>query len=529
MTRFTGTLEMVRLAARLDRVRLPIWLLTLGGLATYSVVAVQDLYDTPKAIAGYAASVGTSTAAVAFSGPPVALDTIGGITVNEVSQSTIIGIALMAIFLTVRHTRADEEVGRTEMLRAGVLGRQSDLLAAFLVLAGASLLVGAAVAVSMLAVGLPAGASLLFGASMTCVGLVFTGVAQVAAQVARHGRGAVGLSLAALGVAFLLRAVGDVTDSGLSWASPIGWAQRVQAFGDQRWWPLVLCLALTAALVALAAWLTTRRDFGTGVLPERAGRAASTRWLGGSLALAARLERGTLLGWVVGMAAVGAMFGSLTADVQDMLRNNPALQQMLTRQGVDPVDSYTATVLLIAALIATGFTLAAVLRLGSEEAALRAEPLLSTPTSRATWCGAWLAIAGGGTIMVLLATGVGAGVSSALALSDGGQVGGALAATLVYLPAILLLAAVAFALFGLAPRLAAPVAWLLLATCFVVGYLGDLLSFPDWLIELSPYSRTPRVPEEAMSWWPLVVMTVAAGLLTLIGVAAFRRRDLTTE
>ena len=133
MTRFVGTGTLVRLILRRDRRRLPVWWLAQVGLVGVSAVSVQGLYDTPQARATYAATVGTSGASISMSGPPVALDTIGGITVFEVATTAVIGVALMAVFLTLRHTRTDEEAGRTELLRAGVLGRQADLLATGLV------------------------------------------------------------------------------------------------------------------------------------------------------------------------------------------------------------------------------------------------------------------------------------------------------------------------------------------------------------------------------------------------------------
>ena len=56
-------------------------------------------------------------------------------------------------------------------------------------------------------------------------------------------------------------------DNALVWVSPFGWAQRMDAFGDERWWPALPCSCVTtAALLALAAWLTTHRDFGGGLL-----------------------------------------------------------------------------------------------------------------------------------------------------------------------------------------------------------------------------------------------------------------------
>ena len=59
-----------------------------------------------------------------------------------------------------------------------------------------------------------------------------------------HAR-ATGISVAALGIMFVIRAVGDVNESWLTWVSPIGWAQKIGSFGDdERWWPLGLTVLL---------------------------------------------------------------------------------------------------------------------------------------------------------------------------------------------------------------------------------------------------------------------------------------------
>ena len=82
---------------------------------------------------------------------------------------------------------------------------------------------------------------------------------------------------------------------GLSWLSPIGWAQAMRPFAGERWWPLALPLVVTAALVAVrlrAARATrprrrARPRRGRG----RAGRLAGARR---PLGLALRLQRGAL-------------------------------------------------------------------------------------------------------------------------------------------------------------------------------------------------------------------------------------------
>ncbi|QIK65527.1 hypothetical protein G7072_03480 [Nocardioides sp. HDW12B] len=525
--RFTGTLALVRLVLRRDRVRLPVWLGAQVGLVGFSAAAVQGVYGTPEAQAGYARSVGSSTATIAMTGPPTAVDTLGGITVFEVTFTALVGVALMAVLVTLRHTRADEEAGRTELLRAGVLGRQADLLAVGLVVSAACAAVGLGIAATFLAVGLPPSGSLLYGASVAALGWVFTGLALVAAQVAEHSRAATGLCLAVLGAAFLVRAVGDVAGNGLSWASPFGWVQAVRAFGEERWWPLALAAAVAVALVALAGWLTTRRDVGSGLVAARPGPARASSLLVSPVGLALRLQRTAIVAWAAGMAVLGVAFGSLGQDVQELVESNPDIAEVFRRTsgGATVVDAYFAMVMTIAALVAAGFTVGSALRVRGEEAAARTEWLLATPLSRSRWLASWLAVTVGGSTVVLACTGLGAGTAYALVSGDAGQVPLLTLAALSYLPATLVLGAVAVAVLGWAPRWSG-LTWGVLAVCFVIGWLGEVLSLPQWTLDLSPFTRTPQVPLDDPTPAPLLTLTLLAVALTALGALGVRRRDL---
>jgi len=529
MTRFTGTAILVRLILRRDRIRLPVWLVALIGLVGASAAGVQGIYDTPAQRAAYERNIGSSAASIALSGPPVALDTIGGITVFEVSQVAVVGICLMVIFLAVRHTRTDEEAGRTELLRAGVLGRNADLAAVGLVLAGASLIVGLGLTLTFAGIGLPADGSLVYGAAIATLGVVFTGFALIAAQVTAHGRGAVGLALATLGVLYGLRAVGDVNGTWLTWASPIGWIQAVRPFASERWWPLGLALVLAACLFAGAGWLTTRRDIGSGLVADRPGAAHASRLLANPLALAARLQRGSILGWTIGLGALGAVYGSFGQDVQDMVNENPELSDYFQRAagGATITDAYFGIILLFNAVIASGFTISSVLRIRTEESETRAEFVLATPASRTEVCLSALAVTVLGSTAVLGAAGLTCGITWALISSDAGQVRALTLAQLSYLPAMLVLGALAFLLYGWLPR-AAGAAYAALAGCFVIGWLGDLLKLPEWLMDVSPFNRTPMVPTVDYDMVPLVVISALTVVLVAAGGVGFRRRDLAT-
>jgi ABC-2 type transport system permease protein len=525
MKAFTGTPALVRLALRRDRIRLSVWVLALVGITAASASAVASTYNTPIEIASYARNIGSSPASIAMAGPPVALDTIGGIVVYETSLTVLIGVALMAAFTVVRHTRSEEEVGRTELLASAVVGRHAGTAAAVAVAVGTSLVVGLGVALSVLATPFPTGPAVLYGASVAALGTVFAAVATVAAQLMSHGRAATGAALAVLGAAFGLRAIGDVQGSFLSWLSPLGWSQGVHLLDGDRWWPLLISLAVALGLLALAGWLTTRRDVGSGVWADRPGPARAGRLLSSPLGLAWRLQRGTVVGWAVGLVLLGVVFGSVSRDLQDMVRDNPTLEQYFAQTGGTITDAFFAVALLFMGLGAAGFAVASALRLHGEEAAGRVEPLLATAVRRDRMLLTPLVVTVGGAALLVTVGGLGVGLADALVRDDFGSVLPLVAQAWVQLPAVLVVVGVAVLLMGWLPR-ATAAAWAVLGFAFVVGWSGGLLNLPSWLSGLSPFEHLPQVPVEEVAVAPLVVLTLVAVVLVAVGTLGFRRRDI---
>ncbi|MDQ3987906.1 MAG: ABC transporter permease, partial [Actinomycetota bacterium] len=310
---------LVRLALRRDRVRIPVWVAAVAALVLVTAQSVQGLYPTPGALAAAAAVIEDNPTALVMNGPAQGLDTLGGRVAFEVGAFGAVLVALMSLLLVGRHTRAEEESGRTELVRAAAVGRQVPLTAALLVTAGANALVAAAVASGLIGLGLPVTGSLTLGAALGVVGLVFAGVAAVAAQVTEHARAATGLAIAVLGLAFVLRAAGDVGDGTLSWASPIGWAQASRPFAGERVWPVLLALAAATLLATAATALGARRDVGAGLVRPRPGPPVARASLLRPAGLALRLQRGSLVAWSSAMFLIGVAYGSIAPDIEDFV------------------------------------------------------------------------------------------------------------------------------------------------------------------------------------------------------------------
>jgi ABC-2 type transport system permease protein len=348
----------------------------------------------------------------------------------------------------------------------------------------------------------------------------------VAAQVSDNARVAYGLTGVVLGAAFVLRAAGDIGDGTLSWLSPIGWAQKTRPFAGDRWWPLLVMVAATVSLLTGAVALANRRDVGSGLIPPRPGPSRAAPRLGRPVGLALRLQRGSVIGWSVGLFLIGVVYGAIANDVDEFVKDNETVRDVMAPGGGASItDSYLSRTLLIAALLGAGYAISSAFRMRSEETALRAEPVLATPVSRPRWVASQLAVTLAGSVVVLAAAGLGTGLAYGLAAGDLGQVPRLVGAALAYTPAVWVLVGLATALFGLAPRsVFAP--WALLAVCFVVGLLDELLDLPTWIKDISPFEHTPSLPAADLAVAPLAVLAALAAALAYAGFVGFRHRDV---
>lgn len=531
MSTLAGTGALARLATRRDRIMLPAWLYVLTALVAGTAYSFKQLYPTAAAREEFAAAAGHNPALLSLYGPLFG-NSIGSLTAWRYGAFAALGAGLMSVFIVVKHTRADEETGRLELVGSAAVGRHAALAAAVLVAVSANVVLAMLISAGLIALGLPAAGSIALASAIAGCGLVFTAVAAVTAQLARTARAARGAAIGVIGVAYLLRAVGDSAGAHgptwLTWLSPIGWAELIRSFGQIRWWVLALPLAATLALAAAAGALAARRDYDAGLLPDRPGPAEAAGWLRSPLALAWRLQRGTLISWVAGALVYGAVVGEAAKGIGGLLGSSEIRKIMAKLGGQAALtDAYLAAIMSFSGLIAAGYAVSAVLRLRSEETSDRADLVLATGTGRISWGLSDLVIAAGGTVLILAATGLGAGLGYALRSGgSGGEVARLVGAGLAQLPAALVVAGVAAALFGLAPRASVAGGWTALGVAVLMLFLGATLRLPHWVLDISPFTHLPKLPGGTVSAAPLAWLSVIALALAAAGMIGLRRRDI---
>ncbi|UQA94504.1 ABC transporter permease [Streptomyces halobius] len=535
-----GTGALLRLALRRDRIMIPMWVVLLGLTVVSMGSTLETLYDTPAQRAEVAASMNANGSLRAMYGP-VFSDSIGGLVAWRIGGMAAVLAAVMSLLIVVRHTREEEETGRQELLSAAMVGRRAPLTAALLAALVANGALTLIITAGLANTGRPAGGSLALGLAIGGTGMLFAALAAIAAQLTESARLAKGLTGAALGLAFVLRAAGDAasqggsprTESGgasspLTWVSPVGWAENLRAFADERWWVLLLFLAAIASAVCVAYTLTARRDLGMSFLPARPGPARAAASLSGVFGLAWRLQRTTLLGWALGFAFAGAVFGGVAEGVADVVGDNAQTRAIVERMGGQQVlaDAFLAAIVGMLGMVAALYGAGSVLRLRGEETGDLAEPVLAGAVRRLRWAASHLVIAYLGSVVVLAVGGLALGISYGLAVEDvGGQIGPVLGAALAQIPAVWVLTSLAVLLFGVVPK-ASAAAWAVIGGCLVIGWVGPALKLPDWAMDLSPYGHLPKLPGAEVTATPFVWLLALAAVLLAAGLVGFRRRDI---
>lgn len=202
-----GLGHLLRFILRRDRFWLPIWVLGLSALTAYfaNAIAVVMDGDSLQAMTAFA----KNPVMALITGPGYGLDqvTIPRFIVGMYGVFLMIGAALMSILTVSRHTRAEEQTARAELVRAGVTGRHAQLFAALVLTAIMNVLLSAGMAAAFgfsQAEPEPWSATVLFAVGIGTVGCIFAAVTAVTVQLSAFARAASSMAGAVLALSFVL-------------------------------------------------------------------------------------------------------------------------------------------------------------------------------------------------------------------------------------------------------------------------------------------------------------------------------------
>lgn len=521
---WSGTLQLIRLILRRDRVWLLVWLVITFGVVASRASSRNSTYPNAQSIQDrYNAVMHDVPMFKLFQGPAYEMDRNSLVAQEAAAAATMIA-ALGAVIFIVRHTRSEEQAGRSELVGSAAVGRYAQLVAALTVVLGSGVLLCLLCATAMFGFGMPGAGSLAFGlVVMGAVG-VAAGIAAVAAQLTSNARVAM---ISSFGIFYGMHFVRGAADMGgeftkwLGWLVPNGWLLRSRPFADERWWVFLLVAVLVAALLWTAVRLATRRDLGAGVMAARPGPTSAASGLRSTGALTWRLHRGMAATWLLAALAISLPTGFIGAEAMKQYADSEQMREWANAMNSNhPGEVFFAYIAFTTCFPITIYALVTLLRLSGEETEGHAEMLLSTPVSRIRWAIGHLLVALIVPAALLVVVGLGFGIGS-------NDVGEMLTTTTSLIPAVWVMVGIAMAAYGLLGRRGIIVGWGALVAALTVEF-GQHVGWPEWVFTtFSPFAHVlPFLgPPSALT---LATLTLVAAALTAIGLAGLRRRDLPT-
>jgi Putative exporter of polyketide antibiotics len=515
-----------------DWKKIIVWVLGLGLFSAAFVPAFEEI-GMGQGLQGMYETL-QNPAMISMVGPtPIenAADyTLGAMYAHEMLLFCGLFAMILSALHVVSHTRKEEDLGLTELVRSFQVGRQANSLAVMAEAVMINLLLALVIGGMMSSYGvdtISVEGSFLFGASIGMAGIMGAAIALAMAQIMPTSAGATGSSLGIIGLLYIVRAGTDVSNVDFSMINPMGWTYLTYPFTENNGVPLIWAVVFSAIVVTVAFALEGGRDMGAGYLPEREGRESATKSLLSVPGLFAKLNKGVMISWMIAFVIMGAAYGSIYGDMQTFLESNEIMSQMFAISGVSIEEAFTGTIMMVMIGLVSILPIAIVNKLFSEETRLHLSQLYATKVTRAQlyWTSVVMAVVAGIVGILLAASGLGGTAVSALGDGSPLNMGDFIAAGYNFLPSVLFFTALGALALGWAPRLGKAV-YVYLGYSFVLNYFGGILDLPEWFSKTAIQSWIPRMPVDPFDAATFMTMTAISIALMVIGYIGYRKRDM---
>jgi len=520
-----------RVALRTHLRRILAWTVPLLGLLAVVAPSYASTYPKLSQRQHLIDSLGDNAATRLLYGPLPHPGTIGQLAAWEMGTYLIIASSIMALLLGVSFVRGAEDSGVAELLQACGHDARDRLRGAMTAIVVVTLGFGLAVAaVGMLELPLVNELTLQgavgLGAVTGCCSLCFGLIGLAAGEAADSSGLAKLLGFLALAVAFVLRAVANVHGvTSLRWVSPLGWKDAEAPYTYDRWWSLLVFVALCSA-VGVSVWLIgIGREYATAPLHERV-TSDERLHARSALALTWHLERGRWLSWTAVCAALTALFGGMSGSLVQLLQQDSSTAKLMSdvtgEHRLDAAFFSFAGVLL--GLLAGCYAVLTVLGSGTDEADGLLEDLLACGVAPRRPLAGRAVVASLGSLAMLVVVGA-VGALVTVTQLDGAAAGRNFAYIVGQWPAVLALTGIGVLLVGVR-RTIAVAAWAPVAGSAALVLMGTVLHAPHWLQVSAVFSHVPDYADGNSPSTGVFVLILCFLVCAPLGIVWRSRRDL---
>ncbi|WP_440895629.1 ABC transporter permease [Amphibacillus sp. Q70] len=528
---FAGTKILFYLYLRRDRFFLPLWILLPLFLLIGHAFSFLSL-TSGREINAVINELNQDGLVSAVHGPIMSMDMVGATLWRAINPVTLL-IGVCVILTVIRHTRTDEETGRTEFISSLVVGKYANLTATSCVVCLGTFLASVLMSMTMLVLGGSIKEIIIFGATLFLAGMFFTGIGLLACQLRNSSSAARNIGIIVLGLSLVINILNNFggSDLFLKWLSPISWTRVTSPFADENVLGLVPLLVIALFPIILAYFFSTKRDIGGAILELQAGPTEAAPFFKNPLALAWKIHQGMFIGWLVAVTLYIATFAAVSPTISGEISS---LFTEITgdnwMEGMPIGLLFVSIGIYIMALFIGLYALLALNGLKKEEMDGRNEIILDKKINRKSYMFSFIFIALCGSALLLVLMGlIGAAIYSVVSGSWGSESWQILIMSISKIPAVWTLIGFFSLLYGFFPKVTA-LSWGIWAlfSLLEVSWESGLINWT--VMQLSPFAFSHyTIQVENLPIAALIINLIFAVALIFFGILGYQKREIITK
>jgi len=516
-----------------------IWAVIFGMYMAEKTLAYAKAYPTHASRLKIASSFSNNVGLKILLGQPHHLDTVSGFANwNTLGLLSIIS-SIWAFLLATRYFRGEEENDRTEILLSGQTTKTQATVNTLKGLFGSIFVLFLVTCILFIALGsnknlnFSAGSSAFFALACISGAAIFMPIGALTSQLMQSRTKATGLAVGIFAVFFLLRAVADITT--LHWLSdltPFGWIEKLNPlFSSKPLWLLPI-FGFSLATCTLCVYLAGKRDLGTGIIKPKDHARANSRFLNGTLGSAFRLNGMVGLAWLVGVFLVSGFYGLLTKSAAQAFSGTHGIQNAIDKlertSRIQAATLYMGIVFFLMMSLIMAYVANQNNKIREEEANGYLDNFLVRPLSRTKWLNSHVLYILLSSLAMCPLVFVGVFIGQASQHNGVGQ-GILFESSINMLAPVLFVLGLGVFIFGLKPRLTSFVSYGYIGWSFLIFMIGSGLNLNHWLLDTSVLHQVTLSPATKPNWSVDILIVVVSLALYLIGLIAFKTRDIETD
>lgn len=510
-----------------------------GGMAFIQGAAYGSTFPDEKAQAAFKATMESAPGLGVLYGETRDLASATGYIVYRTVPTMAIIAAIWGLMTVTKLMRGQEEDDRWEITLSGsttapqasgllLLGFGTSLVLTFVIATGLIYLTTVAPEIDLSLM-----TSVLIALAMLLPALLFGAIGMLTSQLSLTRRRAVMYGLALVAVFVALRAVANTVPDfyDLKHFTPFGWSDLISPVFDPQLIWLIPFVIIVSALIGLGVYLVTKRDLGTGFLPESTSRKPRMFLLGSATALGFRQNLPLFISWGISAIGMSALLASIMGIAAEAVADSPSLQVYMSQLGGSTDNlkiAFLGSGLLFVVIVLLIMAVSSMGGIRKDEAKDYLDNLLTQPVRRSGWlAGRLLLIIGAFVFISILCT----LITWWIAGSQGTwlDLGNMLQISIALTGTVLFTLGLGVLIYGFLPKLAVIGMYSVILWSFIIDLLASVLDLNDIVTKSSLFHYISLAPNETPDWKTFSVLVGLGLAMALIGIFSFAKRDIVTE